>query len=738
MAGFADHEAIGIFAFFITMLVYSFCLKWFEKDTEKKTYKVILLSILLGAMTTLTIVSWGGVSKYLFMIIPISFLILWLVKTQKVNEDIIKGLPIMIIFYFGWVLFTILFPIIFGISPMLVIQTRFLISTGIIGPFVLCFIIIDYLLLLKINWENRLRILYSFIATSIVGLILLSIIKGDLSIISNISSNLLDPFGTDRLGLTVVENQQPYLLDWISQVGRIFFWAFYLGMLFVGLNISKGIEKLRDKVSFSLIWALFISGVLFSRLSPSSILNGDSFISQLIYFGSFLIFGVYLIRLYIKKEIKVNSNLILISSWMLIIILSARGAMRFFFVLAPFVYFMASYTLVNLYNYSKNSKEEIIKLLGYVLLIVFLITIINGSITMATLSFKQSKNMGPSAGGQWQKAMEWVRDNTQRGSVFAHWWDYGYWVEYLGERPVISDGGHFEGTFKDHMIGRYILTNPYPNSAMSFMKSNNVSYLLIDQTDIGKYTAYSSIGSNPEWDRMDAIPTLNSDPSQIKETSIGDKRIYSGTSGVGDDIIYKVNGTTIFLPGATFNNFGTPNYRSVLAGIILETNKGVKDAKTLQLRQPIGIFIYDGNQIEIPLRYVYLRDEKIDFGNGLDAGIKIIPRVYNNGQGLQIDNLGSAVYLSPRTINSLVVQLFLLNDPDKRYPMISLAKSEDHPLVENLKLQGAVLEDFVVYQGVQGPIKIFKINYQDNTKINEEFTRFSGKWAEFDELEVVV
>jgi len=91
MAGFADHEAIGIFAFFATMLLYSYCLKYFDNDSKKKTLYVIILSLFLGIMTTLTIVSWGGVSKYLFMIIPISFLILWLVKTQKVNENIVKG-----------------------------------------------------------------------------------------------------------------------------------------------------------------------------------------------------------------------------------------------------------------------------------------------------------------------------------------------------------------------------------------------------------------------------------------------------------------------------------------------------------------------------------------------------------------------------------------------------------------------------------------------------------------------
>jgi len=706
MAGFADHEAIGIFAFFATMLLYSYCLKYFDNDSKKKTKKtlyVIILSLFLGIMTTLTIVSWGGVSKYLFMIIPISFLILWLVKTQKVNENIVKGLPLMIIFYIGWVLFTILLPMFFGINPSSILQTRFLSATGIIGPFVLCFIMIDYLLILRINWANRLRVIYSVGITSIVGLISLLIIKGDLSLISNIFSRLLDPFGTDRLGLTVVENQQPYLLNWMNQVGHVFFWTFYMGIIFLGLNISKGIEKIKNKISFSLIWIIFISGILFSRISPSSLLNGDNPISKFIYFGSFLIFSIYLIWFYIKNEIKINSNLILISSWMLIILLSARGAMRFFFVLAPFVYFMSTYALINLYKYSKDSREEIVKWGGYILLFILIISITLGGINAATISLKQAKVTGPSANVQWQKAMEWTRENTLEGSIFAHWWDYGYWVEYLGERPVISDGGHFEGTFRDHMIGRYILTNSNPNSAMSFLKSNNISYLLIDQTDIGKYPAYSSIGSDTKWDRMSTIPTLNSDISQIQETAEGEIRIYSGTSGVGDDIIYKENGTTIFLPGAIFDEFGSPIYKSFMIGVILKTNQGMEDAKDFQLRQPEGVFNYNGEQIKIPLRYVYLDNKKIDFGTGINAGIKIIPKIYSSGTGLQIDNLGSVFYFDSRVINSLVVQLFLLNDPDERYPSIKLAHIEDHPILSNLKQQGAMVDDFVIYRGLNGP-----------------------------------
>src|SRR3989304_9105341 len=104
--------------------------------------------------------------------------------------------------------------------------------------------------------------------------------------------------------------------------------------------------------------------------------------------------------------------------------------------------------------------------------------------------------------------MACVRGNTVEGSVFVHWWDYGYWVQSIGGRPTVADGGHAV-TYWPHLIGRYVLTTPFPEAALSFMKSHGVSYLLIDPTDLGKYGAYSGIGSDEGGqDRISQIPVM--------------------------------------------------------------------------------------------------------------------------------------------------------------------------------------------------------------------------------------
>jgi asparagine N-glycosylation enzyme membrane subunit Stt3 len=743
LAGFADHEAIGIFAFLLTLLAYSFSLNYLYKRKSEKSSIIKDYSgeILIGLLTAFTIISWGGIAKFVFMIIPFSFFIFWIFYTKENDK---KELMKFTVFPILWIISTLIFSQLFGIGAVSVLNAFMLSSSGILTLFVTGFVLVDYILIKKkdlilknAKYEKH-RILLSIAITGIIWLVVLGIMKGNFSIFSEIIARFKDPFGTDRLGLTVAENKQPYLSEWMGQTGKWIFWLFIAGLCFVGLNLSKLIKKFSGKTIFFTGWIIFVFGAIFSRISAQSLLNGNNFLSNVIYFGSVVVFLAASLYIYYNDKIKTDSKLIIILSWTFFMLIAGRGAARLFFVLTPFMVFMAGYATMNFYYSARKSKDELWRIIMYALLILSIGAIIFSTPNFVKSSLTQAQYTGPSADVQWQKAMNWVRNNTTEDSIFAHWWDYGYWVEYLGERPVISDGGHFQGTFRDHLIGRYILTNPSPESAISFMKSNNVSYLLIDQTDIGKYPAYSSIGSNPEWDRMASITTMISDPAQIQETSTGETRFYSGTGGVGDDIIYNNNGSTIFLPGATFNKYGSPSYKSYIAGVILNV-KSDGNSGGFSIEQPQGIFVYEGRQIRIPLRYVYYGSEKIDFLSGLETGIKIIPRAYSSGSsgGVQIDYLGAAMYFDSRTINSLVVQLFLLGDPDNRYPTIKLVHTEDHSVVSSLKAQGIDLDEFVIYQGIHGPIKIFEVEYSDDILINEEFTRYAGEWAEFDEVEVL-
>ncbi len=729
LSGFSDHEAIGIFAFFLAALCFALGMNELEKSPRRGIGKPLLFGLLAGIMGTFTIIAWGGVAKFIFMIFPLAFLLAWLIKFKK--QHIFKEQKALryISFYFSWIVSLFIGSLIFSYPISKLVKSFLFSHTALLTFLVLIFIIIDYLILkfakkiklLEKEKVSKYRVIISLALSFVLSVTFLTIAGIDiLGFIWNISSTLLQPFGGGRIGSTVAENASPSLSDWMNQIGKLFFWIFVLGMAFIGVEFAKGIGKKKNKVGFSIVWILMILGILFSKISSASVLNGENFISKFVYFGSLLLFIGYFIWVYFNDKMEVNNNILFVASWTVFILLSGRGAIRMFFIIMPFIAFMVSYAVHQLIKYSIKSKDELLKTLFIFLTIILVIGLVISSVNFIKAVNYQAKNTGPSANYQWQGAMEWVRENTNEGDIFVHWWDYGYWVQYLGQRPTVTDGGHYNG-YWDHLIGRYLLTSPDPAASLSFMKAHNVSYLLIDQTDLGKYGAYSRIGSGPEGnDRYSYIPVMVSDPSQIQETRNGTTIIYQGGSYLEEDLIYNHNGVELFFPGGG---------KTGVAGVIAQRNNEEEfvDARV--------VYIYNGQQTALPARYLYANGILKDFGKGLNVTIRILPKVSQSDQGVQMDPHGAAAYLSQKTQDSLFAKLYLMNDPLGEYPGVELVHQEQDSVVSSLNSQGANLGELVYFNGFRGPIKIWKVEHSDDILAREEFLRVSGEYAEFDDLE---
>jgi asparagine N-glycosylation enzyme membrane subunit Stt3 len=718
MAGFSDHEAMGMLAFFLTMLVFTFGLKYLNKNTL--TYaKTGLFGLGVGFLTAFTLASWGGILKFVILVISLSFFIFWILNSRQKPKNLTK----YILFLILWIFFSFIFSMFFGFD-FSQIFFHFTNSSGLLSLFALVFVLVDYFLIKNIekisSLKNNLREIYSLVITFLIGIVgLIFLGKGPISLISNIWETLLQPFGGGRTGLTVAENAQPYLLDWISQTGAILFWLFFGGIILIGYEFIKKIKSRKHQFYFVLLWTLMISGILFSRISESSLFNGTGFISQVFYILGVLLFWIYFFYILLKNELKLNVLSLILLVWAFFTVISGRAAIRIFFFVTPFVCFSAGYFIVKIFSYFKRSKGDILKIIFISILILSLVLATYGLYGFTLSATLQAKSTGPSAGYQWQQAMSWVRENTPEESIFVHWWDYGYWVQYLGERATVTDGGHQVG-FWDHLIGRYVLTTSKPETALSFMKTHDVSYLLIDPTDLGKYSAYSKIGSGKEGeDRFSWIPLMLEDPKQTQETSNGKMIVYSGGTPVDEDIIYTEGGSNIFLPKG----------KAALGGVVVEIQENSS------FSQPKAVFFYNNKQIIIPIRYLFVEEKLTDFGGGLDAGISIIPSLSQSDQGLQINPLGSLIYMTSKTFDGLFAQLYLMNDPLNKYSTFKLSHSESDPIIGSINAQGAGLPEIVYFQGFRGPIKIWEVDYPSNTLEREEFLRTSGEYAEFDALE---
>jgi asparagine N-glycosylation enzyme membrane subunit Stt3 len=715
MAGFADHESIGMFAFFLALLIYSLALYYLDHK-KAKLYKTLIWGIAVGFTTALTIASWGGVASSLFIIIPLSFFIVYLSKIKEKKRNFIKK---GILFYSLWIVATL------G-SLMLLNQdfwrgvAFFAGSTGIISLAIFGFIIIDAILI-KINHKKikeKFRAIYSLIITGVLGFLALPLIgRNPLTLITEVINSLISPFKDQagRIGATVAENAQPFLNTWISQMTPTIFWLFFLGIVLFGILLARKIKSLKHSIYFGAAYLFMVCGIIFSKYSASSLFNGDNFISQVFYIISLLTFWIYFFYLYTKKEFSWTGQDALLFAIMFFTIVSGRAAARVFFLITPFVCLFAAYLLVELFELIKNNKERTFRISVGAILILSLIPAITGTYDTYNSLDSSAQFTSPSAHIQWQEAMEWVRENTAEDAVFSHWWDYGYWVESLGQRRTIADGGHFQNGYGgDHKIGRYILTTPNPETAYSMFKSMGVTHLLIDQTDLGKYGAYSKIGGDLNSDRFSSIPIGTYISSQIQETSDATRIPYNLNGIVDEDISYQANGSSIFLPGPTYDVQGNANVKSFIVGFFLEKSE-------TKMNQPEAIYIYNNNRYQIPIRYIFMNEKLIDFGSGLDAVIYIVPSIVQSANGISLDQFGAAIYLSPKVKDSLFAQTYLLDDSFNNYQHLNLVHQEDDPVVKSLKAQGMSLPEFVYYQGIRGPIKIWETGYPASTKFHEEF-----------------
>src|SRR3990167_6867624 len=79
----------------------------------------------------------------------------------------------------------------------------------------------------------------------------------------NIISNLLYPFGKERVGLTVAENKAPYFIEVLANFGYLF-WTFFLGMIILFYESLKEFKlKEKLKLNFFFLKVFFFGRVFF-------------------------------------------------------------------------------------------------------------------------------------------------------------------------------------------------------------------------------------------------------------------------------------------------------------------------------------------------------------------------------------------------------------------------------------------------------------------------------------------
>jgi len=700
IAGIPEKESMGFF--FIFLSFYLFLVAWRSKEIKR----AFGFAILAGISTLICSLTWGG-ARYVYTVIALAFFVLFVLGKVNKKEGVVYG---------TWFLIFAMLPIFSTRFSylMMISDIKTGISFAVFGLLIVDFILFKTKLketMSKVRFPRR---IISLIVTGLVGIIFLAIIMGPGTVyhfFGKAVSILITPYH-DRLSFTVAENRQPYFAsEWKDSFGPVFqgvpiaFWLFFVGSIFLFYELAKKIKR-KERVVSCGIYIVFLICLIFSRYSRNHFLNGESAASRFVYFGGMILFFGYFAYVYYKYWKsgdlrlfkKMNANYILLIVLFLISLIAARSAVRLIMAFTPVTSIITAYFVVMITTKAIRSKGkgDMWKIIVWGVAIIVILS----SVYLINYNYKRSVGgarafIVDSYRAQWQKAMAWVRENTPKDSVFSHWWDYGYWVQYFGERATVLDGGNII-PYWNHLMGRHVLTGETEREAMEFMYTHNSDYLLIDSTDIGKYGAYSNIGSDEKYDRYSWIGTFQLNPEAIKETKEGMFYVWQGGAALDEDYLLNYEGKEIFLPKGVTG----------VGGLILETKKDI----------PVGakaVFFYQNRQHNVNLRYAYYKGKLYDFGEGYEGAIYVMAKILD---GQAMDQVGTALFLSERNMRALWVKMYLMNQVKD----FELVYQQDDTIIEQLKNQG-YKEDFVYYHGIRGPIKIWKAHFPIDIQKKPEY-----------------
>ncbi|HUM81218.1 MAG TPA: peptide transporter, partial [Methanothrix sp.] len=135
--------------------------------------------------------------------------------------------------------------------------------------------------------------------------------------------------------------------------------------------------------------------------------------------------------------------------------------------------------------------------------------------------------------GDWQESIAWFKENSNATSFFdapketpeysvMSWWDYGNWIMYLAERPVVAN--NFQAGWED--AAEFYLSESEEN-ASALLDERGSKYVFVDHS-----MAYGKLGAIANWANEDLTTYFRAeDYSGSQITVIPTQRLFNTTLG---------------------------------------------------------------------------------------------------------------------------------------------------------------------------------------------------------------
>ena len=164
--------------------------------------------------------------------------------------------------------------------------------------------------------------------------------------------------------------------------------------------------------------------------------------------------------------------------------------------------------------------------------IILLLLVISPTLTDAVNTVYYAGGTPPAVSGDWQQSLIWLKDNSNTTSYYElpekapeysvmSWWDYGNWITYLAERPVVAN--NFQAGIED--AAKFYLSESEEN-ATAVLDARGTKYILADFDLVyGKLPALTS------WANVDinSYMIMKDEGSQIAATP--QQRLFNTTLG---------------------------------------------------------------------------------------------------------------------------------------------------------------------------------------------------------------
>ena len=303
---------------------------------------------------------------------------------------------------------------------------------------------------------------------------------------------------------------------------------------------------------------------------------------------------------------------------------------------------------------------------------------------LTTVGFAHTKGARPLVTAEWRHTFDWMRNNTPPDSVIAAWWDYGSWINYLGERATVID--EEQNQYWVHLMARHVLMGQSENEALEFLKTHRVTHLLMSYREIENMPWISWIGSDKEQDRRFSLGTMRRNGTVPASDGKEAKLNFWSPSGIPIDDSVQVKGHFYPRRSAYITHVSVPVKKDGVPGV------------------PRARFVHNNHYLETTISEIYSYGKRWHFPDAELQGCLLLNVGYPTGsRNVELSAIRSATYLPKFARQSLLVKLFLLDEPSNVFQLVYPARDSE-----------------------AAPIKVWNINYPDNIRTVPDYLRLDA------------